>query len=95
MGSLDTWLKELRLSGYRVTTMPGTHWITVPRATLLLTVDSNAPEGWRVKIYQGSGRAKSKIFTEFQDMADFVNEKLRSWPDHWSRELPPGEMPDD
>ena len=93
MSALKTWLGELALAGYSVAERDGWVWIQ-GKSSLTIWVEP-LDKDYTVSWAQGVGRGFKKTFDTFDEMADWVNEKLRSWPDHYSGEKPIGEMPDD
>ena len=95
MSEVDLWLKELRLGGYSVIRYSDKSvYIDKPSTSLSLLLGVR-PVGWEVLVFQGAGHSRTKHFSAFEEMADWVEEKLRIWPDHWSEEGPPGTLPDD
>ena len=74
MSALKTWLGELQLSGYGVDTIMGQKRILRKDGRIVWV--EVVPGGYKVAITYRYTRTENK-FDSFDDMADWVNEKLR------------------
>jgi hypothetical protein len=86
---LTTWLGELKLAGYKVIELYGWYWIQGKSSLTVWIVPTD--EGYKVSWAQGVGRGFKKTFASFDEMADWVGDKLRSYPFHWQDEKKIGE----
>lgn len=84
MSELETWLGELKLAGYSAVEKDGWYWIQGKSSLTIWIVPID--EGYKVSWAQGVGRGFSKKFASFDEMADWVGDKLRSYPFHWQDE---------
>ena len=94
MSELTTWLGELKLSGYSVKVWKKDSILVRKRRTSLnLWLSDCGRRGWLVMWVEGYPPERARRFQDFDEMADFVEQKLRTWPDPHSMEPSPVEMP--
>ena len=85
---LETWLNELRLSGYQVKEID--HTAAELEPSYLIDMDDDnyivifracVPFDWpwSVVVAGPNGEGREIEFEEFDDMADWVTNKLREW----------------
>ena len=75
MHDLELWLKELRLSGYRVSSRGNRHCIDNGSYSLLL--DCLGAAGFYLWTWDDSHSSAS--FTDFDEMSEWVEERLKTW----------------